>query len=232
MKAFFIQLKWQFIILQKNNIISISLAVTFIYGLLLYFFRDTGNLDKILVALVLNDPSVIGYFFIALAIYSEERHQILTAIIVSPLSIHKFLISKTLSLSIIGLVCSLGLAISIKGFQFDILNFSVGALGICLLSALLGIMMFTFVSEFLKFVMLSIPIFLFFISVPLLQYLGAIDMGLIKYIFPIQGSTDLINTSFSGVEINFWYSYISLFILVPLFYWIAYRLFSRKIIQQ
>jgi fluoroquinolone transport system permease protein len=92
--------------------------------------------------------------------------------------------------------------------------------------------MLTFASEFLKFVMLSIPVFLVFINIPLLQYLGAIDMGCYKYLFPVQGSTDLINKGMSGAEINLWYAYPVLLVLIPLFYIAAYRLFLKKIVQQ
>ena len=232
MKAFIIQLKWQFILLQKNNIISISLAVTLIYGLLLYFLKSIGGLDILLVSLVLNDPTVIGYFFVGLAIYTEIKHQILPAIFTTPLNIHTFLLSKTISISIIGIVCSLGLAISVKGFDFDILSFAIGSMGICVLSTLLGLFMLTFADEFLKFAMISIPVFMPFVNIPLLQYLGIIDMGFIKYLFPIQGSLDLIDTAISGTEINYWFSYLSIIITVPLLYWLAFRQFSKKVVHQ
>ena len=91
MKTFAQQLKWQFLLLGKNNIISISLAITAIYAAVLYIFRDSRGLDKVLVALVLNDPSVIGYFFIALAVYTEMKHGILPAIFVSPLTVHNLI---------------------------------------------------------------------------------------------------------------------------------------------
>jgi fluoroquinolone transport system permease protein len=232
MKAFLTQLKWQFILLQKNNIISISLIVTFIYGILLYFLKDINGLDTLMVSLVLNDPSIIGYFFIALAIYSEIKQQILPAIFTTPLNIHTFLLSKTISISSIGLLCSLGLAISVKGFDFDILTFSIGAMSICILSTLLGLYMLTFANEFLKFALLSIPVFLAFINIPLLQYLGIIDMGFIKYLFPIQGSLDLIDTAISGNEINYLVAYLSLLISTPLLYWMAYQQFNKKIVHQ
>ena len=232
MKAFLTQLKWQFILLQKNNIISISLIVTFIYGILLYFLKDINGLDTLMVSLVLNDPSIIGYFFIALAIYSEIKQQILPAIFTTPLNIHTFLLSKTISISSIGLLCSLGLAISVKGFDFDILTFSIGAMSICILSTLLGLYMLTFANEFLKFALLSIPVFLAFINIPLLQYLDIIDMGFIKYLFPIQGSLDLIDTAISGNEINYLVAYLSLLISTPLLYWMAYQQFNEKIVHQ
>ena len=232
MKAFALLLRWQFTLLQRNNIISISFAVTLIYGVILYFLRDKGVLDKVMVSLVLNDPSIIGYFFISLAIYTEINYGILPAIFVSPVNVHQILISKTASISIIGLICSLALAISVKGLEFDYLSYSVGALGICVLSALLGLIVLTFASEFLKFVLLSFPIFLAFINIPLLQYLGAFDMGLSKYIFPIQGCLDLIDYSISGTEISFWYSYISIIVSAPVFYWVAYHYFKKKVVHQ
>lgn len=232
MKKFIVQLKWQFLLLQKNNIISISFGVTFIYGLLFYFLKGMGSADAFLVSLVLNDPAVIGYFFVALAIYTEIKHQILPAIFITSLNIHTFILSKTVSISIIGLICSLGLAISVKGVNFDVLSFSVGAMGICVISTLLGIFMLTFTNDFLKFAMISLPVFLIFFNVPVLQYLGVINMGLFKYVFPIQGGLDLIDTAISGASINYGFACASVVISVPLLYWLAFYRFSRKVVYQ
>lgn len=232
MKKFIVQLKWQFLLLQKNSIIGISVAVTLIYGVLLYLLKEMGSVDMLLVFLVLNDPAVIGYFFVALAIYTEIKHQILPAIFITPLNMHTYLLSKTVAISTIGLVCSLGLAITVKGVDFDMLSFIIGTMGVCVLSTLLGIFMLTFANEFIKFGMLSIPVFLTFINVPLLQYLGVIDMGFIKYLFPIQGSLDLIDTAISGTDINDWGAYISVLVMVPLFYWLAFKQFSKKVVYQ
>lgn len=232
MSAFLSQLKWQFTLLQKNSIISISFAVTLIYAVILYFFKEGDYLDKVLVAMVLNDPSVIGYFFIALAIYTEMKHGILPALFVTPVNLHQFLITKTLSVSIIGVICSLGLAMSVKGFDFGIAAYTLGSLGICLISALLGLMMLTYAKEFLKFTMMSVPVFLAFFNLPLFQYLGGVDMGFVKYLFPIQGSVDLISHGVSGTDVHLWYSILSILVVVPVFYLMAYRLFSRKIVHQ
>ncbi len=230
MKTFFAQLKWQFILLQRNNIISISFGVTLIYGLILYLLRDVGSFHAFLVALVLNDPSVIGYFFIGLAIYTEIKHQILSAILVAPISIHHLIISKVLALSVIGVVCSIGLAVSVLGLEFDMLSYATGSFGICVLSALLGIAMLTYTSEFLKFTLVSIPVFLVFVNLPLLQYLGIVDLGIVKYILPIQGSVDLIDYSISETSINIWLSTLSLVLYIPIFYAFAYRRFTKKLV--
>ncbi|MBO6516762.1 MAG: hypothetical protein JJ975_09440 [Bacteroidia bacterium] len=232
MNAFLTQLKWQFVLLHKNNIIRISLGVTMVYGVLLFFLRNVGSLDELLVALVLNDPSIIGYFFIGIAIYTEIKHQILPAVLVTPVNVHQLLISRVTALACIGVICSLGLAISVKGFNFDILSFTAGALSICILSALLGIIMLTYASEFLKFTMLSVPIFLVFINLPLLQYLGVVDLGMVKYFLPIQGSLDLIDFSVRGTEINLMLSYLTIVVFIPVFYLLALRRFSKKLVSK
>jgi fluoroquinolone transport system permease protein len=232
MKTFAKQLKWQFILLQKNNIIGISIGVTVIYGAVLFFLRDTAAIDKVLVSLILNDSAVIGYFFIALSIYTEMKHQILPAIFVSPVSSHNYIISRVLSLSIIGTVCSVGPAWIIKGFSFDILAFTIGAMGICLLSTLLGIVVLTYADEFLKFTMLSVPIFLLFVNLPLADYLGAIHLGSILNIFPIQGGLNLIAESLDQSSAMSWFSVVSTVLWIPVFYITAHRFFSSKIIHQ
>jgi len=80
MKFFLNHLKWQFVILHKNNIITISVAVTAVYSVILFLFRDATYINKIVIVLVLNDPSVIGYFFIALALFTEIKQDVLKAI--------------------------------------------------------------------------------------------------------------------------------------------------------
>lgn len=232
MKPILQQLKWQLTLLHKNNIISISIGVTVIYGIILFLIRDVGSLDAVLISIVLNDPSVIGYFFIALSVYTEIKHQILPAIFTTPINLHHYILSKVIALSIVGVICALGLALFIKGFDFNLLSYTIGALGVCILSALLGLIMLTFVSEFLKFAMLSIPIFVTFVNVPLLEYLGVIDLGFVKYIlFPVQGCVDLIENGISGIEINLWATYASIFFWVTIFYILAYKLFKKKLIR-
>lgn len=231
MISYYKQMVWQLKLLQKNNIISISFGVTLVYGLILFSLKSVGDLDQLLTALILNDPSVIGYFFIALAFYTEIRHSILSAMVVTPLSMHKLLSARVLSISLIGTICSLLLALSAKGFDFDILHFTLGSFFICGLSALLGIFMLTYADEFLKFTMFSIPIFLIFINIPLLQYLGIIELNGFKYLFPIQGALDLIDHALSGKAISISTSYLLSIGYLGTFYFLAHRSFQKKMLH-
>lgn len=232
MNSFLKQLKWQFILLNKNNIITISLVVTLVYGVILYFLKDTNGIDKFLVSLVLNDPSVIGYFFIALAIYTEIKQGVFNALFVTPVNTHEYLISKIIALSIVGTVCSIGLVLPIKGLDFDIVNYTIGSFSICLLSAILGLIVLTFASDFLNFALLSIPVFFLFTGISLLHYLGAINIGNFKYLLPVQGVLDLIDNAVSNTKINYQYVYLLMGVYTPSFYILAHRLFTKKHVIQ
>lgn len=232
MTSFYKLLKWQFQLLHKNSIITISFVVTFLYAGILYFLKDLLYIDQVLISFVLNDPSIIGYFFIALGIYTEMKHGVLTAVFVTPVSIHKLLIAKTLALSIVGVLCSLILAFAIKGFDFDLWNYIIGNWAICILCILCGLIILTYASEFLKFALISVLVFTPFVNIPMLNYLGAIDLGMFIYIFPIQGCVDLLDQSISGTEITPWAAYLSIILWIPVFYSLAYRHFSRKIVHQ
>jgi fluoroquinolone transport system permease protein len=229
MKAFVIQLWWQMLLLHKNNIIVISLVVTLVYGGILYALKDLQYIDELVVALVLNDPAVIGYFFMALAIFTEIKHGVLAAILVSPQSIHRLLITKIVALSIVGTICSLGLAISIKGIEFGIFNFTVGTFWICVISILVGIIILSYADDFLDFALKSIPIFLALTGLPLLHYLQVIDFSAIFWLFPIQGCLDLITTAFDFSPVSYWYSFASILVVVSIFYLLAIRRFHHKI---
>lgn len=232
MMAFAKHLKWQMILLHKNNIITISFVVTVVYGLILYLLKDVEYIDKVLVALVLNDPSIIGYFFIALAIYTEIKQGVLHALLVTPINIHALVISKVLSLSILGTICSLGLVISVKGFDFHLLHYTIGSFIICIQAGLLGLTMLTFASEFLSFALRSVIIFFPFTGIPLLDYLGVLDLGTWKFFFPIQGSLDLIDDALSHSYSFSWNGTLSTGIWTVLLYVLAHKLFTQKFVEK
>ena len=226
------QIKWQFILLQRNNVITISIVVTAIYALLFFVIKDLGNTDKILTLLILNDPAIIGLFFIGLAIIMEKDQQVLTAFFVTPINHHIYLISRVISLSIIGWACAVGMGLAAVGTTFHIVHYSMGVLGICVLSCLAGVLLVCYTSEFMRFMLKSIPILLIFVNLPLLNYFEVTDLDIFK-IMPAQGSLNLIeasyNNTFTGSAII--YGYISIIFWVPLMYWLAYRTFMSKIVN-
>jgi len=225
------QIKWQFMILHKNNLIAISVVVTVMYALIFFVIKDVGNMDKVLTLLIYNDPAVIGLFFVGLSIIMEKNQQVLSALFVTPVNHHVYLISRILTLSILGWACALGMGISILGTSFYIGHFSAGVFGTCVLFSIMGIVVVSYTTEFLLFLLKSIPI-LIGLSLPLLNYFNLTDIGLFYYT-PLQGCLNLIVNSYSEVPVasELIYGYISIVFWVPVFYFFAFRIFKARMIN-
>ncbi len=232
MNTFLSQLKWQFILLTRNNIVAISVAVTVIYSLVFYGIKDLGNTDKLLTFIIYDDTAIIALFFIGISVIMEKNQEVLPALFVAPLNPHIYLLSRIISLSIIGWLCGLGMVIFALGFTFNILHFSVGILGICILSCLAGLYLVSYTDEFLMFLLKTIPILLVFVNLPLLNYFGVTDVKLF-YLLPVQGSLWLIDASYQPEPpwSQVLFGYVSLLIWIPLLYWWISRIFISKVIN-
>lgn len=232
MKQLLFQTKWQFILLARNNIIVLSLVVTTIYAGIFFAIKDLGNMEKFLTLLILNDPAIIGLFFIGLMVIIERNQQVLSALFVTPISHHVYLLSRIISLSIVCWVCALGMALAALGASFNLIHFSFGVFGISIMSCLAGLYMVSYTKEFMAFTLKSIPVLLLFINIPILNYFEVTDISLFR-IFPAQGSLDLIINSYSEAPITsqLVYGYASIIIWIPILYWLTYRAFISKVVN-
>lgn len=226
------QLKWQTFLLHKNKVIIISLVVTGFYAIVFYLFRSFEFIDKLLVTLLLNDSAIIGFLFIGLGIIIEKKSQVLSAISVSPINHHLYVTTKVLSLSLLGSLCTLGLAYAAVGVNFNFIDMLISSFIICMITTLMGVILVSFTFEFLKFCLYSLPLIVVFVNLPLLDYLGVLELGNFKYISPIQPSLDILVSSLGTVQdqsLSLEYA-LSLVWLVFI-YGIAYRLFNTRVLN-
>ncbi|NPD44085.1 MULTISPECIES: hypothetical protein [unclassified Lentimicrobium] len=231
MKSFITQIRWQFVILYKNNLIAISIAVTAIYALIFYLIKDLPNVEPFLTLLIYIDPAIIGLFFIGLSVIMEHNENVLPALFVTPVSYHHYLLSKIIALSIVGWACASGMTLAILGFDVQWLHFSAGVFFTCIIFSLLGLFVVSFTTEFLSFMLRSIPLMLTF-SLPLFNYFGLSDISLFQF-SPIQGPLDLTVFSFD-TQTEIWpiiWAYLSSIIWIPLLYFVVYRTFVKRIIK-
>ncbi|MFK7810057.1 MAG: hypothetical protein AB8F74_19785 [Saprospiraceae bacterium] len=231
MKALLRLLGWQFIILHKNNLINISIAVTVLYASIFFLIKDLPNVDQFLILLIYNDPAIIGFLFVGLSIIMEKDNNILPALFVTPINYHVYLLAKVLALSIIGWVCASGMALTLLGTDVAWLHFSAGVFGTCFVFSLVGIFVVSYTTEFLGFMLRSIPILVLF-SLPFLNLFGATDIAILK-LSPIQGALNLIAYSFGKTQgsISLVWSYGNLLFWSLLFYFGTYRLFVKRLVQ-
>ncbi len=230
MRLFLAQLKWQFILLQRNYLITISVVMTAIYALIFYAIKDLGNADKLLTLLIYNDPAVIGLFFVGLSLILDKNQEVLSALFVTPVNLHTFLICRIIALSLIGGLCGLGMAFFALGFQFHFVHFFIGVTMNCLFFTLVGVWMVSYTTEFLPFVLRTIPILLT-MSLPFLNYFEITDLFIFK-LLPVQGSLTLMINSYREEPIfsELIFGYVSMSVWIPLLYIVAYKMFLKKIV--
>lgn len=223
------QIRWQFLIFSRNNLILMIIGITLFYMLALYLIRDLGKPDKFTTLLIVTDPALIGFVFIGLSVILEKDQGVFSALFITPLDRHVYLFSKIITLSLICLVCSLAMVATAKGTAFDPFHFSAGAFLVCVLFSFVGIYVVSYTDEILHFILRSIPLIVV-MSLPLLNYFELVDFAPF-YFFPLQGSLFLIDNSYkaSGDPLELAAGYGLLLIWIPLLYRLAYGAFRQKL---
>ncbi|CAN5731582.1 hypothetical protein BH24ACI2_BH24ACI2_12120 [soil metagenome] len=227
----FKQIKWQFLIFQRNNLITMIAGITAFYVLIIYLIKDFANVEKFITLVIYNDPALVGFIFIGISIILEKDQEVLPALFVTPFSQHIYLISRIITLSAIGFFGALAMVLTAKGTSFNVLHFSVGAFSTCILFSLMGIFVVSYTTEILHFLLRAIPL-LVFMSLPLLNYFELTDLSLLK-LFPVKGGLNLMVNSYRESP-NFWelvFGYLSIAVWTPLLYWFVYRIFMARVVK-
>ncbi len=194
MSELFKQIKWQFLIFQRNNLISMITVMSAFYVLIIYLIKDFANVEKFITLLIYNDPAQVGFIFIGISIILEKDQEVLPALFVTPLNQHIYLISRIMTLSAIGFFGALAMVLTAKGTSFNFIHFSIGAFSTCILFGLMGIFIVSYTTEILHFLLRAVPL-LIFMSLPLLNYFELTDLSVLK-LFPVQGGLNLMINSY------------------------------------
>ena len=72
MKHFFHLVKFDFLLINKNQITVISLIVTAIYVGVFKGLSVLGNIEKLLVLIIFNDPALLGFLFVGVMVLFEN----------------------------------------------------------------------------------------------------------------------------------------------------------------
>ena len=225
------QIKWQFLIFQRNNLITMMIGVIASYVVIIYFVRDLEGVEKFITLLIYNDPALIGFIFIGVSIILEKDQDVLPALFVTPANHHFYLLSRILTLSAIGYLGALAMVLTAKGTSFNLIHFSVGTFSTCVLFSLMGVFIVSYTTEILHFLLRAIPL-LIFMSLPLLNYFELTDWGFLR-LFPVQGGLSLMVNAYAKTPsvAELIVGYISIAVWTPLIYWAIYRTFVSRIVR-
>ncbi len=206
-------------------------GITAFYVLIIYLIKDFAGVEKFITLLIYNDPALVGFIFIGISIILEKDQEVLSALFVTPLNQHIYLISRIITLSSIGFFGALAMVLTARGTSFNFLHFSVGAFSTCVLFCLMGIFVVSYAQEVLHFILRGVPL-LIFMSLPLLNYFELTDLSFLK-LFPVQGGLNLMVNSYADTP-NFGeiiFGYISIAVWIPLLYWFVYRIFTARVVK-
>ena len=89
----------------------IYILVTVCYIVILQKIPDSAIKDYLIPLIIYTDPAVLGFFFIGGIVMLEKQQGITDCLAVTPLDPKEYLISKTLSLSVVALFASLAIAV-------------------------------------------------------------------------------------------------------------------------
>jgi fluoroquinolone transport system permease protein len=162
-------LKHDFRLLSRNNVITISVIVTTIYVGVFKLLATLGNIEKVLVTVIFNDPALLGFLFVGVMVLFEKNENTLQALAVSPIKIKNYILSKSISLTLVSLACCFAMAISGYGMNFNLFHFSLAAIFTTMVFSFLGFIAVAGQSNFNQYILRALGIILF-LSLPFLGY--------------------------------------------------------------
>jgi fluoroquinolone transport system permease protein len=209
---------WDLRLQVKYRIVAVAMVVTLLYtGIFKLLVRD--EFDEVLVLLIFTDPAMIGFIFIGALVLFEKSSNTLDAVIVSPLSIREYLLSKVISLAVIATVAALLMAMAGHGIRFRYFYFLYAITFTSATVTLLGFAGAARIQTFNQYFII-IPIFLTPLALPLLNFFHLTN-SLLLYIIPTQATLELLRASFDSAELRelvYAFVYLPLSFLLSLYY--------------
>ncbi len=188
-------LKHDFILLHRNKIIVISLIITLVYVLLIQALAAFGDLEKMLVLVIFNDPALLGFLFVGVMVLFEKNENTIEALAVSPIKISNYILSKSINLTVISLFCCFAMAIAGYGLNFHFFHFFLATVLTTLIFSFIGFIVVAGQPNFNKYILKAIGIILL-LTVPFLGYFE-VTSDYIYVLFPTYPAIKLFSFSFA-----------------------------------
>ncbi len=184
------------------------------------------------VLVVFTDPCVLGFFFIGGIVLFEKGQGVFQNLFVTPFRLHDYLISKTLSLSLLSTSAAYAILLFTFGFNFNPFLLFIGVTLSSFLFTLIGLTLAVRVNTLNQYLIVSI-VYVLPLMLPLLDFLGLVHSP-IFYLLPAKPSLVLIGGAISGgTEVSeIIYAVLALSAWIVIAYIWAYRWFCRYVINR
>jgi fluoroquinolone transport system permease protein len=187
-------IKHDFLLLQRYKMIAVSVIVTVLYMLAFKGISSWGDIDKLLVLVIFNDPALLGFLFIGVIVLFEKNENTIQALAVSPIKISNYILSKSLTLTFISVICCFAMAFAGKGFDFSFIHFFFATVLTTLIFSFLGFIVVSGLGNFNKYIIRALAVILI-LTIPFIGYFEIVS----KYwfiLFPTMSVIDLFSLAF------------------------------------
>ena len=227
-------MKWEFILLYRYYIIHISILSVFLYFLSTQAIPDMDN-EKFHTMLLFFDPATIGLLFIGALVLFEKSENILQALVVTPMKVDDYLISKIFSLTILSIISAtifMSLLVIFANIKFNVLYLALGIILASVMLILIGFIIVSRVRSINEYLLGMALAFLGLTFPPMLQISGLYE-NVIFYIWPTHASLTLFKGVFYSSGLETWeiaYGIGYQVFWIVLLYYLAKKAFHKYIV--
>ena len=227
-------LKWEFTLLSRYKIIHIS-----ILSMILYFITTQAipEMDKPIfhTMLLFFDPAIIGIMFIGALVLFEKSENVLQALVITPMKVDDYLLSKILSLTILSVISAAIFVVLLNifsGIDFNIPYLAVSIVLTSVMLVLLGFILVSRVNSINEYLLAMLVAFLGLLFPPMLQ-LSHLYENVIFYLWPTQASFTLFTGVFNAASLELWeiaYGIVYQVVWIVLLFFLAKKAFHKHIV--
>lgn len=219
-------LKWDVVLLQRNQLFVLSAVLAALYVGLFYLLRPLGNLETVLIILVFNDPVVTGFLFAGVLLLFDKNQNTLQVLQVVPLPLSYYVLSKTIALASLATLTALVMVLAAHGPRFQYAHLLLGVFLTGGLFTLFGFVLAGWSRTFNHFLLYTMGLLLV-MAVPFLGLFG-IGPERLYLLFPSFAGLKLLQATFGPVplwQLLYAYAYLALWLVGAWFY--TLRAFKR-----
>ena len=212
-------LRWDVVLLQRNQLFVLSAVMAAMYVGLFYLLKPLGNLETVLIVLVFNDPVVTGFLFAGVLLLFDKNQNTLQALQVVPLPMKYYLLSKTLALATLATLTAVVMVLAAHGREAQWVHLVVGVFLTGGLFTLFGFVLAARARTFNHFLLFTIG-FLMLMGLPFLGLFGIGPEGL-YLLFPSFAGLKLLQASFGDIpawQVLYAYGYLAFWLVGTWFY--------------
>ena len=229
-------LKWEFVLLSRYKIIHISILSVVLYFLTTQAIEDM-NKPIFHTMLLFFDPAIIGIMFIGALVLFEKSENVLQALVITPMQVDDYLLSKITSLTILSVISAaifITLLNIFGGIDFNILFLASGIILTSILLILLGFILVSRVNSINEYLLAMVVAFLGLLFPPMLHLSGLYE-NVIFYLWPTQASFTLFTGVFNAASLESWeiaYGIGYQIIWIGVLYFLAKKAFYKHIVSK